>query len=242
MKEFFKRLIKKIDQILCPKHYTCNLCGKEIFDDGDFCEECYKNLPFNDGNICINCGRATTIPTKRCYSCNFDWAVDRARSLFLYRDGGEKLIKSLKYGRRKYLAEILAPYLKQVYVKNLFTPDVITAIPMTKKKQRKRGFNQSELLAKNLSSLVDCKYLPLLKKVKETEEQKSLDFGERQLNLQSCYKVIDKNLVKGKRILIIDDVLTTGATAHAAAVRLKKAGAKSVYLLTVTSVQKQIAW
>lgn len=240
IKEFIKLLLKKTDEVLCPQHYTCNLCGREIFDDGDFCDDCKKEVHLNDGIMCLNCGRVTNIPTNRCYSCSGEWAVDKARSAFLYEDGAERLIKSLKYGKRKFLAEILAPYLKNVYVKNMFAPDIITYVPMHKKKQKQRGFNQSALLAENLAKLIDNRIIALLSKVKETPEQKSLDKKERQENLISCFKIIDKKIVKDKRILIVDDVLTTGATAHALAKILKKYGAKSVYLLTVASVQKRL--
>ncbi len=239
-KEFFKKASIIIDKILCPKHFTCNLCGKEIFDDGDFCEDCLKTLYKNDGIICQNCGRATNIPTNRCYSCSGEWAVDRARSAFLYDDGAEKLIKALKYGGKRYLAEIIAPYLKEVYVKNLFAPDCITFVPMTDKKRKQRGFNQAKLLAENLAKAVDIPCESLLIKTKETEDQKSLDLKSRQENLSACFKVKDKSLVKGKKILVIDDILTTGATAHVVAKTLKKAGAETVYLLTVASVQKRL--
>lgn len=240
MKDFVKKLLKKVDEILCPQHLTCNLCGAEIFDDGDFCEDCKKTLTLNDGMICLNCGRETTIPTKRCYSCSGEWAVDKARSAFNYKDGAEKLIKLLKYGKKRYLAEIIAPYLKNVYLKNMFAPDLITFVPMTEKKQKERGFNQAELLADELAKLVDKRSIALLLKKKDTEEQKHLDLEERKANLLHCFAVIDKNLVKDKSVLLIDDVLTTGATAHALAKVLKAAGAKSVYLLTVASVQKKI--
>lgn len=240
VKDFFKKLAKNIDEIFCPQHITCNLCGAEIFDDGDFCPDCLKIIPKNDGAICTNCGRTTTIPTKRCYSCSGEWAVDKARSAFLYEDGVESLIKAIKYGGKKYLAEVLAPYLKNVYVKNFFAPDIITFVPMTDKKVRKRGFNQAKLLAEELGKLVDNRPIGLLLKIKDTPEQKTLDLEERKENLLHCFKVIDKDLVKDKKILLIDDVLTTGATAHAISKTLKKAGAKSVYLLTVASVQKKI--
>lgn len=242
LKALFKNLLKKVDDILCPQHLTCNLCGAEIFDDGDFCEACKKTLPLNDGMICLNCGRETTIPTKRCYSCSGEWAVDKARSAFGYKDGAEKLIKLLKYGKKRYLAEIIAPYLKNVYVKNMFAPDVITFVPMTEKKQKARGFNQAELIADKLAKSVDKRSIALLFKKKDTEEQKHLDLEARKENLLHCFSVIDKTQVKDKKILIVDDVLTTGATAHALAKVLKAAGAKSVYLLTVASVQKKIAW
>lgn len=237
---FFEKLATKIDELLCPKHLTCNLCGAEIFDDGDFCEDCLKKIKLNDGVICVNCGRVTNIPVKRCYSCSGEWAIDKARSAFLYEDGAETLIKALKYGGKKYLAEILAPYLKNVYIKNFFAPDIITFVPMTENKVKARGFNQAEVIASALCKIIDNRPIALLLKIKDTPEQKSLDLNERKENLSKCFKVVDKNLVKDKKILLIDDVLTTGATAHAIAKTLKKAGAKTVYLLTVASVQKKI--
>lgn len=236
----FKKILEYIDKILCPKNHTCNLCGKEVFSGNDFCDECNDMMKANDGIICQNCGRTTNIPTNRCYSCSGEWAVDKARSAFLYEDGAEMIIKKLKYGGKKYLAEILAPYLKNVYIKNLFAPDVITYVPMTRKKEKKRGFNQAKLLADNLAKIVDNRSIALLAKIKETEEQKQLDLKERQENLAKCFKLIDKNSVKGKKILLIDDVLTTGATAHVIAKELKRGGAESVYLLTVASVQRRL--
>lgn len=238
IKGLIKSFIDSADKLLYPHNLTCNLCGKEIFDGADFCDECMDKLHFNDHIFCENCGRKTNIPTKRCYSCNEEWAVDLARSVFLYDDGAESLIKAIKYGGKKYLTEVIAPYLKTIYLKNLFAPDYITYVPMTAKKQRKRGFNQSELLAASLCEIIDNRPIDLLIKTRETAEQKELTAEERKENLTRCFKVKDKTLVKDKKVLVIDDVLTTGATAHAVATALKKGGAKSVYLLTVASVQK----
>lgn len=240
LKLLMKKVLVWIDKLLCPHRLTCNLCGREVYYGEDFCEDCQKKIKLNDGMICENCGRATNIPTKRCYSCSEEWAIDKARSAFLYEDGGEAIIKKMKYGGKKYIAEILAPYLKSVYVKNTFAPDVITYVPMTDRKRKLRGFNQAKLLADSLAKIVDNRSIALLLKTKETEEQKHLDLKERRENLAKCFKVIDKKVVEGKKILLIDDVLTTGATAHAIAKVLKRSGAKSVYLLTATSVQKRL--
>lgn len=240
LKNFFKNLLVKADGILFNKHLTCNLCGCEIFDGKDFCKSCFKSITFNDNIVCETCGRKVNISTTRCDSCKGEWAVDKARSAFIYTGGAEKLIKDLKYANKQYLAEIIAPYLKEVYVKNFFAPDAITFVPMSEKSELKRGFNQAYLLAKELAKLTDNRLIAPLIKHKDTPQQESLNKKARQENLLKCFKVIDAKAVKDKRILIVDDVLTTGATAHALAQKLKDKGAKSVYLLTVASVVKRI--
>jgi competence protein ComFC len=112
---------------------------------------------------------------------------------------------------------------------------------MTKRAVRKREYNQAELLAKSISKRID---LPVIKncvlKIKETAEQKSLSRKERVKNLKGCFKVEKASEIKGKKVLLIDDVLTTGATAEAITEKLLKAGADSVYLATVASVEYKL--
>ena len=140
------------------------------------------------------------------------------------------------------------PYLKDYFaellVERLFEMpglDCIVYVPMTKKAVRKREYNQAELLAKSISKRID---LPVIKncviKIKETNEQKSLSRKERAKNLKGCFKVEKASEIKGKRVLLIDDVLTTGATAEAITEKLLKAGADSVYLATVASVEYKL--
>lgn len=134
---------------------------------------------------------------------------------------------------------MLAPYLKNVYIENFFAPDIITFVPMSIKAEEKRGYNQSELLADALAKLLSLEAYCTLEKVKDTARQAELDFEERSKNLKGAFKVTDKKFVKGKHVLVVDDVLTTGATSHEVASALKTAGAKSVYLLTVASVSRE---
>lgn len=239
-KALIKKILENIDGVMFDKGLTCNLCGREVFHREDFCKDCLDTIDFNDGPICSCCGRKTPIATKRCDSCKGEWAVDLARSAFTYRGGAEGLIKALKYGGKQYLAEVLAPYLKQVYVENYFAPDFITFVPMTDEAIQKRGFNQAYLLARELAKITDNRCIEALLKKKETTQQEQLSAKERQINLEKCFAVTNKWEVFGKLVLLVDDVLTTGATAHACAKALKEAGAKSVYLLTVASVVKRI--
>ena len=94
-------------------------------------------------------------------------------------------------------------------------------------------------LADALAKLLSLEAYCTLEKVKDTARQAELDFEERSKNLKGAFKVTDKKFVKGKRVLVVDDVLTTGATSHEVASALKTAGVKSVYLLTVASVSRE---
>ena len=126
--------------------------------------------------------------------------------------------------------------MKVVYYKNTFAPDIVTFVPMTDKKRYERGYNQSELLAESLCREVGAKCKDLFVKVKETRHQAGLGFSDRRVNLDGAFKLKDARAVKNKKVLIVDDVLTTGATSEELAALLKDKGAKSVYLLTVASV------
>ena len=107
---------------------------------------------------------------------------------------------------------------------------------MSVRAEKRRGYNQSKLLAQKLSELIGVDVLDCLIKTKETERQATLTGEQRRKNLVDAFKVIDKKSVKDKSILIVDDVTTTGATAQIIAQKLKNAGAIKVYLITVASV------
>ena len=238
MKEFFSRLNTALKDIFFPLRYTCSACGKEVFDNEQFCDECKESLRFIKENKCQKCGREAAYAKEECSSCAGETAVDLSRSVFSYDGAIKTVIHKLKYSSARYLAEVLAGYLKNVYIENFFAPDIVTFVPMSEKAEEKRGYNQSELLADALAKLLSTEAYSTLEKVKETARQAELDFEERSRNLKGAFKVTDKSLVKNKRVLLIDDVLTTGATSREVASALKKAGAKSVYLLAVASVSR----
>ena len=114
--------------------------------------------------------------------------------------------------------------------------DGVTFVPLSPKDYAARGFSPAEELAKVLSKLTGLPLLPLLKKVRRTRKQKELPALARAKNLKNCFACAD---AKGKILLLIDDVMTTGATANEAVNALKAKGAKAVYLLTATSVPYQ---
>ncbi len=229
-----------IDKILKKYFYNptwrCLSCGAEVFEKERFCPECKNSLPYNDKAICEHCGRAVIAFEQQCSTCkNILVDLDKCRSPFVYAPPISALIKKAKYERGIYLLDYFAEQLSLTYFQNYFNSDYLTYIPMTEKAIKRRGYNQSKILAEKLSLLINVPVLDCIKKVKETERQATLGRAERLKNLDDAFRVFDKKSVKDKSILIIDDVSTTGATAQAIAKRLKNAGAKIVNLLTVAS-------
>lgn len=236
MKKFAEKLIGILTETAFPTSLTCDLCGKELFDNEFLCKNCLETVTFLGDDVCLKCGRENRSKPSACPSCKNERNIDLSRSVFAYRGGGESLVKKFKYSDARYLSKPFARLMKNVYLKNYFTPDIICFVPSTEKTQFSRGYNQAELLARELCGLVGAECFDILEKVKDTPHQAGLDFKERQKNLSGAYAVKGRKRFDGKKILLIDDVLTTGATASEIAAILKKRGAKSVYLLTLASV------
>lgn len=195
-------------------------------------------MPLNNKSICGHCGRATPYAVEYCDYCKDKQTyVDLARSVYEYEHPLNLLVKKLKYGGEKYLAEVFAREMQSIYFKYVGHADCIVFIPMTEKRKRERGYNQSEELAKELSKLIEVPVISdVLVKTKETESQVGLERRERLKNVRGSVSVRSKALVNGKRVLIIDDVMTTGATLEVIAEKLKDAGASEVLAITVASV------
>lgn len=234
-----KKVSEFLSKILFSEKWTCNLCGREVFD-GVFCQDCLDKLPFNDGEICFHCGRHVKVSENYCLTCKGKLtSIDKGRSVFRYKDEVAFLIKKFKYENGQYLAKVFAPYLEKLYLKNYFNADFIVFVPMTDKALKERGYNQTELLANELGKLISVPVNNVLVKVRETERQATLDREGRIKNLSGAFKVIDKKAIENKTVLIIDDVTTTGSTAEVIASLLKNKGADKVYLLTVASVGEE---
>lgn len=226
--------------LLFKPEWTCAACGAELFEEGYFCPECLKTLPFNREEICAHCGRHVKTAESYCDTCrNFEVDIDLGRSAFDYTGEIPRLIKNFKYKNRRYLAKIFAHELMPLAYKNFPKADVMVYVPMTDRAKRKRGYNQTELLANELSSLTGLPVSQALIKRKDTARQATLDRTKRMRNLEGTFALTDKTAFDGKRVIIIDDVTTTGATAEVIAKLLKKHGAAEVYLLTVASVSKK---
>ena len=234
IKEIFAKLLTL--GFYDPK-WRCNGCGMEMFGDGFFCDKCEKELPYNNKTVCDHCGREIVNPAGYCSTCKENMvSVDKARSVFKYAPPISGLIMKAKYENGKYILDYFAEKLAFLYFNGFFRSETVCCVPMSAKRLKKRGYNQSEILAKKVSGKINVPFCDCVAKVKETERQAKLNRKERLKNLTDSFKVTDKKAVRGKNVLLVDDVSTTGATAEAIALQLKKAGALRVHLITVANV------
>ena len=232
------KLKELLKEIFYPKNLTCSVCKRESFSGGWLCEGCKSIMPLNNKSICGHCGRATPYPVDYCDYCKDKQTyVDLARSVYEYEYPLNVLVRRLKYSGERYLAESFAKEMQSIYFKSIGYADCIVFVPMTKARKKERGYNQSEELAKALSKLIEVPIVSdVLVKTKDTDSQVGLERKERLKNVKGSISVKNRALIKNKRVLVIDDVMTTGATLEVIAEKLKDAGASEVVAITVASV------
>ena len=149
----------------------------------------------------------------------------------------ESFLRFKFYGAVSY-AEPYSAILADCVKEDPFCCDIVTWVPLSRRKKKKRGYDQAELLAEGLSSLLGLDCRKILYKNKETKTQSLLKNGdERGKNIKGAYSLCDENTVKGKKILIIDDIVTTGATLSECCRVLKKAGAEMVTAAAFASAE-----
>ena len=229
------RILKTILDAFFPPDFTCDVCGAEIFNGDNLCEKCRDTITVNNDYTCPVCGRKSQA-SMLCLECKAQPPeFAKAVSPFVYSGGIQALILKYKKGNA-YLKDYFA---RAMYAKcgGFGDAEGVCFVPMTRAAEHNRGYNQSYLLARELAKMLK---LPLLKnavkKIKKSSPQKSLTRKERTDNLKSCFKA-ERSEVQGKTLILVDDVLTTGATADAVCGELKKRGAKKIYFVTAASVE-----
>lgn len=224
----------------------CPLCDKVLKKEErnlGICRRCQYRLVYITNNYCMKCGKPISSEiVEFCKDCKkHAHAYVQARSLLSYQGRTRESLYRLKYkNRREYaqffskeICQVLGPWIRQCNV------EWIIPIPMFPGKERKRGYNQAQILAANIGRKMEISLLEDgLVKLQETKQQKDLTARERQKNLEAAFGIgfsaekAGEKLV-GKRILLIDDIYTTGATVDAAAKVLLREGVAAVYVLTV---------
>ena len=183
---------------------------------------------FRSADFCIRCENSDSI-----FAYN--------RSPLVYEGIARDLILSLKYGNKRYIAKTLGAMMSDEFIRCGMEADIAVYVPMTEWEEKKRGFNQSERLAREVAERLKLPLLPALVKTKDTSSQKKLSRTERAENLSGAFACIYEQ-VKDRKILLIDDVFTTGATANACTKALFKSGAAEVVVLTAAVTPKKIAF
>ena len=220
---FLEKLTAFFNYLIFPENFKCIFCGNDIpnFQDIPYCQNCMKILPFNSEKRCKICDMKITNEANICDFCQKSKRYfKKATCPFIYEGLVRETILAYKNSNKKYLAKGFAVILSKYLNKDNF--DLITFVPMTKFERQKRGYNQSELLANELGKILKLPVMSTLKKIKETTPQKALSFNERQNNLKGAFVAENKEHLKGKRILLVDDVITTCATINSCSEKLSK--------------------
>lgn len=241
----FSFIKKALVNAIFVKDIKCITCGAELKIKNKYglCNKCLNTLPFNNKHICYKCGDSISGRGSYCLNCkDTQKEFEFARAPFIYEDKIRSLIYKLKYSSGQYLAPYISYLLLDEYIRQDWQVDYVIPVPLHKSRQRKRGFNQAELIGCKFESILAIKILKdnLIRSV-ATPTQTKLTRKERKANLDKAFKVVDKKTIKNKNILLIDDVYTTGATAEECSKTLKKAGVKNVYVLTLAHVKKSVA-
>lgn len=215
----------------------CPICDKvRPIGSAKICNYCEKTLSTVTTPFCMKCGKALEDETREyCRDCStVNHEYNQGRAVFLY-PCIRKSVYRLKYKNRKEYAEYLGWKMAQVCGKTIkeWNPDALVPVPLHEKRMQKRGYNQAELLAKELSKYIHVPVnTTLVKRERNTKPQKALNVVERQNNLKNAFK-IEQNNVKLKTIVIIDDIYTTGSTIDAIAKELKAIGVQRVYYVAL---------
>ncbi len=214
---------KALDLLFPPICAACGALGDLI------CADCLAQLPHVAGPLCNRCGRSHLYAVPVCESClQPSFCLQQVRAALIYHEPAAGIIHKMKYDGFFALAKPLAHIMAAAWPNWEPYPEIIVPVPLHKRRQRQRGFNQSALLASHLGQQMG---IPVneeaIRRVKNTIPQIGLNPNERLENVHDAFQAHSQQ-VMNKQILLIDDVFTTGATMLAAAGSLLTSGAAGV--------------
>lgn len=237
--KILKTLKDKFLDWLYPPKIKCIFCDNELPDENPICPVCLKEDYFNTGNRCKICDLRIKEDNIVCDNCqSYKPKFVKAVCPFIYKDNVRTSIIKFKSDGAKYLAQPFAKFMYERLLEENIVFDLIVPVPSHKDSIRARGYNQATLLAKEISLLSGKPYEEVLVKNVKTKPQKSLNFKERHENLANSMTIIDKKLVKNKVVLLVDDILTTGATLNYCSELLTNA--KEIYVVTIARNERKI--
>lgn len=223
-----RRVARGLLHLLLPA--CCLSCGEPLFLMGSLglCAQCRGRLKPLKRCCAVCSGPLDAFEPPSGYRCGFcrehPPAFDRLLALWTYRPPLDAVVQALKFRRLDYLGRHLAQALAEELPLDGF--DAVVPIPLHWYRRLTRGYNQAERIARPLAGSLGLPLLPALRRIRRTPPQTSLGKAERLANLRRAFRV--RRPVQGLRLLLVDDVATTGATLEAAASVLKRAGAEGV--------------
>jgi ComF family protein len=190
------------------------------------CILCDSLLEGEQTDLCRRCRAETDSYPQGKLKLQF---IDRAAAVWYYKDNVRKALHRYKFRRARFLAEPFGKLMAmKVLTEDLGDADIVTWVPVSRKRLRRRGYDQAGLIAGEAAKLWDTRAVPLLKKTRDTPTQSKKDAAARRANVLGAFAPQNEERIKGSRILLIDDVRTTGATLGECAGVLRRAGAAEV--------------
>lgn len=237
------KIIRFLTKLLFPD--SCPVCGEvqEQFLTDDcgtrVCPDCEKKLKRVAQPHCMKCGKpleAGHICREYCADCaRWSHAFVQGKAVFVYQGAIIGSMHRFKYGNRRDYAQFFAREAYEAYGSWIrrIAPDALVPVPLHKKRRRARGYNQAQLLAEALAELTGVPVeKKLLLRAADTQPQRRLNARERKNNLKNAFQT-SKKIVQLEKVLLIDDIYTTGSTVDAAAEALMRVGVKKVYVLCI---------
>ncbi|MCX7624899.1 MAG: ComF family protein [Candidatus Sumerlaeaceae bacterium] len=233
----FSSLGQILLDVLFPR--ICCGCDERILEKGRIvCKDCERAMRPLQLPLCPRCGEedSQAAAAGKCPSCPRGTIYfEAARAATVYEGPALQILERLKYRARSEYAEVIIPFLTRAakqYYDNIKI-DSVVPVPLHRTRQRERGYNQSELLARGLGTALAIPVIPnMLRRVRHTPSQTHLDRRERAENVKGAFVAVNPATVGNKVILLIDDVYTTGATLNECARVLRHAGADAIYALS----------
>lgn len=214
-----KILDKVLDLIFPP---VCGVCGR--IDKNSLCNKCAVQLK-----------KQAAFGIEK-YNKDSNVYFDEHLYIFMYSGIVRKILLDYKFKDKSFLYKTFTNFLikNEKFVENIKSYDIIIPVPLSKKREKQRGYNQSKLIANQISFLTGIKLNSNdLKKVINTVAQSSLNKKDRQTNIEGAYIVRNPDKIKHKKVLLIDDIFTTGSTANECSRLIYNAGAEKIGVLTI---------
>jgi ComF family protein len=234
MKNFFEKLIG----VFFPK--VCPCCGEILRKEEELCETCKREVVVIKAPFCNQCGKrlesGEKIICKDCKKTNHQF--EQGASIFVYEGKLRKSLHQFKYENARVYADYYGEEALRACGERLleWKPECIVPVPMYRKKEQRRGYNQAEVFGRSLAKRTGiplCRDLLIRKK--NTKPQKGLTDERRYNNLKNAFGVNREQAKQFRTILLVDDIYTTGSTMNACAGLLKKAGVEKVFFLCIAS-------
>ena len=230
-----KSFLGTLTDLLYPRR--CPVCDRAVRPFGSLvCETCKNEPVYVKELCCMKCGKElANEETEYCGDCmRHRHLFDRGRAVFVYKSVSDSIYRFKYKGRQEYAAyyaECMTERLGEWIMR--CRPDALIPVPIHASKRHVRGYNQAEVLARELGHILHIPVEPnLIKRVRKTSPMKDLSVSERQNNLKRAFKIC-RNDVKLSTIIIIDDIYTTGSTIDAMSYELRRAGVERIYFVAL---------